>query len=107
MSSTSNNLDTVEQRLAHADEVPASAKRLVKLATEHGWDSETYFSRGTRLAAKKASDNLTVRMTKDARRLVGVWVNQAFNTGLVGVQGQQLMVTLSSKALTTAVRDAV
>lgn len=89
----------VVARTASAEEIPKTAKGLHDLAVANGFAAWITYARGTRLGASKVTDSIAVRMHRGDTRLVGLWIDGSFSTGL----RSSPMAVLNSKQLTAVV----
>jgi hypothetical protein len=73
-------------RPARLAEIPKTARTLMALGTLHGWRVETTYARGTYATRSTARvvDSIAVRMRRGNLRLIGIWHDRKFHTGLAG-----------------------
>jgi hypothetical protein len=74
----------VPARLAAPGELPSSAASMRKLAIEHGWQTEAWYMRGTKMTAywrvSRVVEDVVLRMRRDGHRLVAGWQTKADGT---------------------------
>ena len=67
-------------RLALAEEIPASARRMATSAQGAGWAVVATYARGTTLGrVLKVVDSLALRLARDERRAAAVWLDGKFS----------------------------
>jgi hypothetical protein len=97
----------VPQRPAAEAEKPAAARLLASRAAQNGWNVEVTFARGTTLAAHgtpgRVVNSCCVRMQRDALRVVGIWHDGKFSTGLMQLDGARGTLKLKARELTALV----
>jgi len=73
----------VPARPAADDEIPTSARRLAKVADEHGWQHRTTYAKGTNIDAQgrpsSVVERVIVRVAKAPEHAVAVWDNGKFH----------------------------
>src|SRR5690606_12331540 len=69
----------VECRPATPEQIPQGAKRIMTLATSHGWRVHVMYSRGTvGLHRRRMADVVTVRAARDGVRWWAAWIEGKF-----------------------------
>jgi hypothetical protein len=73
-------------RPAKRSEVPRTALTLIAFAKLHNWHVEVTYARGTYAtrATARVVDSIAVRMRRGNMRLIGIWHDGKFHTGLAG-----------------------
>lgn len=69
----------VECRPATPEQIPQGAKRIMTLATGHGWRVRVMYSRGAIGTGKRRmADVVTVRASRDGVRWWAAWIDKRF-----------------------------
>lgn len=69
-------------READQSEVPSTAKRLAKVATEHGWTTQVTYAKADP-TGEKVVESVAVRLRHDPLAAYGLWVDGKFHLAYV------------------------
>ena|SRR5674476_139651 len=71
----------VSARAAMPDEVPNSARLLIRAARTGGWEWRAEYARGAPMLGGELQDSVVVRLRKRHQMAVGVWAQGKFTSG--------------------------